>query len=298
MANLRDVRLRMRAVEQTLKVTKAMHLISTSKLRKGRRALEDTEPFFTRIQKSMIDIISRAGNVNNIYFGKKDYSDTGKKRTTAILVITSDKGLAGSFNAAVERKAIEAAKGAENPVIIPIGNIGYRYFAHSPYLMLENFSFQSRLPTVDDAEEVAEFVVSQFQWGVFDEVKVVYTHMYNTIKLVPEVRHLLPLREDLFKQDLSTYDRAERKPRNFEYIPSRHEVFEALVPFYVKGQIFGCLVESFASEQSARMTAMDEASKNAQDLLDKLQLSYNRVRQAGITQEMTEIVGGSSALAD
>ncbi|MDR2176568.1 MAG: ATP synthase F1 subunit gamma [Treponema sp.] len=295
MANLRDVRLRMRAIEQTLQVTKAMNLISTAKLRKGRRVLEDTEPFFRRIQKSMYDILAGAETMESEYLGKKKPGERGR---VAVLVLTSDKGLAGGYNANVFKAVNELCAQHANPILILIGAIGYRYFIHSPYLILENFSFRSRLPEVENAKEIADYIISQYLWGMLNEVYVVYTHMYSTIKLLPAVRRVLPLDAEEIQRELAQFESQKRTELRFEYLPSEEAVFNSLVPLYIKGVIYGALVESYASEQSARMAAMDEASKNAEDMLAVLQLHYNRARQTSITQEMTEIISGSQALGE
>jgi F-type H+-transporting ATPase subunit gamma len=283
----------MRAVSQTLQVTKAMNLISTAKLRKGRRILEDTEPFFTRIQKSMYDILSGAGRVDSDFF---DRHGRGAAYHTAVIVITSDKGLAGGYNANVCRQAGNLCSRVKNPLLVLIGSIGYRYFINSPYLILENFSFRSRIPEMENAREIAEYVISQYLCGMFDEVHVVYTHMYSTIKLLPSERQILPLDTETMQSELAKAGGQKREELHFEFLPSKKDVFDALVPLYIRGIIYGSLVEAYVSEQSARMSAMDEASKSAEDMLASLQLNYNRARQAGITQEMSEIVGGSAAL--
>jgi F-type H+-transporting ATPase subunit gamma len=295
MANLRDVHLRMRAIRQTLQVTRAMNLISTAKLRKGRRVLEDTEPYFNRVQKSMFDILSGAGRVRSVFFRE---ADSAKFSRTAIIVVTSDKGLAGGYNANVFRQVNDLCGRVKNPLLILIGAIGYRYFIHSPHIILENFSFHSQLPTVEHAGEIAEYIVSQYLWGMFDEVHIVYTHMYSTIRLLPTERQILPLNTEKIQSELSKTGGDRRVELKFEFLPSGEEVFDALVPLYVKGVIYGSMIEAYASEQSARMAAMDEASKSAEDMLAALQISYNRARQAGITQEVSEIVGGSAALSD
>ena len=295
MANLRDVRLRMRAIRQTLQVTKAMNLISTAKLRKGRRMLEDTEPYFTRIQKSMFDILSGAGRPDSRFLRKPDPE---KPSRTAVVAITSDKGLAGGYNANIFRQVNDLCSRVKNPVLILIGTIGYRYFVHSPHVILENFSFRSQIPTVGNARDIAEYVISQYFQDVFNEVHIVYTHMYSAIKLLPDELQILPLNTEKIQTKLSGMGNVERVGLHFEYIPSEAALFDALVPMYINGIIYSCMVEAYASEQSARMTAMDEASKSAEEMLADLQISYNRARQAGITQEMSEIVGGSTALAD
>ena len=307
MQNLRDVRLRMRAIRQTLQVTKAMNLISTAKLRKGRRLLEDTEPFFVRIQKSMFDILSGAGNMGSDFISGTVRSyrnpdiatsvspDTKNEQRSAVVVVTSDKGLAGGYNANIIRQVNQLCAGLNKPLLILTGSIGYRYFINSPYMILENFSFKSRLPELDEAGEIADYIISQYLWGMFNEVYIVYTHMYSSIKLLPTVRQILPLDKKKMQEEFSSIGE-QRVELQFEYLPSREEVFDALIPFYVKGIIYGSLVESYVSEQSSRMAAMDEASKNAEEMLNTLQINYNRARQAGITQEMSEIIGGSAAL--
>jgi F-type H+-transporting ATPase subunit gamma len=297
MANLRDVRLRMRAIRQTLQVTKAMNLISTAKLRKGRRILEDTEPFFNRIQRSMYDILTGADHVHSQYFSRPAKND---KPRSAVVAITSDRGLAGGYNANIFRAVNKLCSELANPVLVVTGAVGYRYFLHSPYVILENFSFKSRMPDLADAKEIADYLISQYQWGVFDEVYIVYTYMYSTIKLVPETQRILPLSAEKMREQSSGLHQelGKKEKTHFEYLPSAQDVFESLVPFYIKGIVYGALVEGYVSEQSARMAAMDEASKSAEDMLASLQIHYNRVRQASITQEVTEIISGSAALGE
>jgi F-type H+-transporting ATPase subunit gamma len=281
----------MKAIRQTLQVTKAMNLISTSKLRKGRRTLEDTEPYFERIRKSMYDIVSCARLSDNEFFGRKKISQSG------VVVISSDKGLAGGYNANVFRQVQSLCKELNKPLLITIGNMAQRYFARESYPILESFSFKSQQPALGDAAEITDYLISQYDWGIFDQVHLVYTHMYSAIKLQPTVIQVLPLSAEKMQEEISSGGGEKRVELQFEFIPSEEEVFDALVPLYIKGIIYGALIESYTSEQNARMSAMDEASKNAEDMLSKLRIYYNRVRQASITQEMTEIIGGSSALS-
>ncbi|MDR2729356.1 MAG: ATP synthase F1 subunit gamma [Treponema sp.] len=296
MANLRDVRLRMKVIEQTLKVTKAMQLISTSKLRKGRKMLADTVPYFNRIQKSMFDILSSEENIESGFFKKHEAS---KSSLTAIIVITSDKGLAGGYNANVYHHVNELCAKVQNPVLILIGGaVAYRYFVHSPYIVLENFTFHPQIPALEHAGEVTEYAVSQYLWGTFNSIHIVYTHMFNAVKLLPTGYQIIPLVKEKIQNDIFKTGGEKRVDLKFEFIPSTGAVFDTLVPQYIKGVIYGAMVESYASEQSSRMAAMDKASKSAQDMLASLRISYNRARQAGITQEMSEITGGSTALAD
>jgi len=308
MANLRDVRLRMKAIRQTLQVTRAMNLISTAKLRKGRRLLSDVEPYFTRIEKSMYDILSGAEIGGNKFLlnpadmvkltahPAKKTAEKSEPRS-AIIAITSDKGLAGGYNANIFRQVNDLAGKVANPVLILIGEIGHRYFAHTRLVIRESFSFKSKQPDLEGAKEIAEYIISQYLRGIFGEVYIVYTHMYSSIKLLPREQQLLPLDADRMQEEFIR--KGQRRVKlQFEYWPSVTEVFDRLVPLYIKGIIFGSLMEAYASEHSARMTAMDEASKNAEDMLSKLQIHYNRIRQAGITQEISEIIGGAAALSN
>jgi len=292
-ASLRDLRTRMRAVRQTLQVTKAMNLISTSKLRRGRRMLEDTEPYFTRIQKSMFDILSYAEKHDSNFFRGSKLENS----RTAIIVIASDKGLAGAYNANVFRYVSDLCEKIENPALLLVGAVGHRHYAHTSDVILERFSFHSRLPSMEDAEKVSEYVISQYLCGAFDEVHVVYTHMYNAVKILPAEKQVLPLDTAKIQSELSGMGNLDRVKLHFEFIPSEREVFDALIPRYVKGIIYGSMVEAYASEHSARMTAMNQASKSAEEMLAGLRIIYNHVRQTNITQEMAEIIGGSSALA-
>jgi len=276
-----------------------MKLISTAKLRKGRRILEDTEPYFNRLQKSMFDILSGLRMERSKYLSAPGMPNPNRSDSsrTAVIAITSDKGLAGGYNANVFRKVNEICATVKNPVLILIGAIGYRYFIHSPWLILENYSFRSRLPDMEDAKEIAEYIISQYLWGMFDEVHIVYTHMYSSIKLLPREQQLLPLNKEKMQEEFEKSGQ-KRTELRFEYWPSKTEVFNHLVPLYVKGIIYGSLVEAYGSEHSARMSAMDDACKNAEEMLSSLKIYYNRVRQASITQEMTEIVGGAAALGN
>jgi F-type H+-transporting ATPase subunit gamma len=323
MPSLRDVRIRIRTIKQTLQVTKAMNLISTSKLRKGRQVLANTTPYFDRIQRTMTDILSGAGKVDSPYFKRSE-------GPTAIVAVTSDKGLAGGYNANIYHYVLDLCAQVKDPVLIVVGQVGLRYFQSCPYKVLHSFTFNAKLPCMDDAQEVAEFITGQFTSGAFSEARIVYTHMFNVVKHKPVERLLLPLDRDemramRYAAAEATIEHIEHKEggkakakttagadsvpgalpaepppavnETFEYVPEEVVVFDALAPQYVAGLIYGSLIEGYTSEQAERMTAMDQSSRNAEDMLADLQVFYNRARQANITQEITEIVSGSAALS-
>jgi F-type H+-transporting ATPase subunit gamma len=288
MANMRDIRLRMKSIRQTLQITNAMKLISTSKLRRAKMQLEQTEPYFNKIRETMGDIVRRSQDLQYRYFDKRLAKP---ERHKAYLVITGDKGLAGGYNHNIIKLTEESCPSDGTGFLLLIGNIGKRYFLRRSYPILESFHFSTSVPTVYEAKEISDYVLEQFDSGAIDEFHIVFTRMYSSVKLVPEVLKVLPLELGDFAPP--TGKLAET---TIAYIPSPEAVLDSLVPKYLSGVVYGAMVESFASEQSARMTAMDSASKNAQEMLEVLQLTYNRARQTAITQEVTEIVAGAMAL--
>jgi len=289
METMRDIRNRMKSVRQTLQVTGAMKLISTSKLRKARRRLEDTLPFFDGISEAMRDIIGHSERHGQKWF---DARPDKKERRVATLVITADKGLAGGYNNSIIRFVEESCPSGS--FLLPIGMVGKRHFMEKDYILVEDFAVSTKEPTVYEAKEVAAFAASQFIAGQIDEFQVIYTRMRSIVKLEPTMLTLLPL--DVEKIIGGTKAVADNE--TYRYEPSEEGLFDALVPQYLKGIVYGALVSAFASEQAARMTAMDAATKNADEMLGRLGLRYNRARQAAITSEVSEIVAGAAALED
>ena len=288
METMRDIRNRMKSVRQTLQVTGAMKLISTSKLRKARRRLEETMPYFQGIADAMRDIISHSEESARKWF---DDRPEKKARRSATVVVTSDKGLAGGYNHNVIRFVEESCP--PGSVLLPIGNVGKRYFMEKDYVLFEDFA-TSKEPSVYEAKDVSAFAVSQFLSEKIDEFSIVYTDMKSVVQLEPAMEKLLPLDRSI----LDAPGRARPDNEEYRYLPDVEGLFDALVPHYLKGVIYGSLVDAFASEQAARMTAMDAATKNAEEMLGRLGLRYNRARQAAITSEVSEIVAGAAALED
>jgi F-type H+-transporting ATPase subunit gamma len=281
----------MRSVSQTLKVTEAMRLISTSRLRKARKALSESVPYFKRIRLLMEDITEKCGPDTGIYF---DPRLDKPNRKTALLVITGDRGMAGGFHHKVISLAESLCAQAANPYLLMAGSLGTRYFLHTQIPILEDFKSKSEIPSLDIARRISYFVQGQYRKGLIDEFHIVYTKMHSVVKILPESLKLLPLDRAQFEKDRG--ELADKTRVSYSYEPSYATILESLVPEYVEGVIYATLVESYASEQSSRMTAMDSASKNAREMLDKLSLKYNRARQAIITAEVSEIVSGAAAL--
>ena len=289
METMRDIRNRMKSVHQSLQVTSAMKLISTAKLRKARRRLDETLPYFEAVRGAIREIEVYAGGNGEKWFDRRERKED---RRVATLVITADKGLAGGYNHSLIRFAEEHCP--RGSILLLLGAVGKRYFIEKDYRLMEDFAVSTKEPTFYEASEIAAFAASQFISGGIDDFRVIFTRMHSTVKLEPEMITLLPL--DV--ETISAPGRRSLEDTVYSYEPDEESLFDVLVPHYLKGIVYGALVQAFASEQAARMTAMDSASKNADDMLDRLQLVYDRARQAAITSEVSEIVAGAAALED
>ena len=293
MAGIKEIRTRIDSVEQTLKITNAMYLISSSKLRKARQQLNNVQPYFLKITSTISDILHLSDEIEHIYFDKR--ADVAEHKV-GFIVITGDKGLAGAYNHNVLRLAEECLSKAAHPTLFLIGQMGRSYFAERDIPIDGEFMYTAQDPTISRARDIADTFIRLFRERELDEVYVVYTEMVTPMRLEPRVQKLLPLDADAFPWEPRPNETGPYR-QTVTYVPSADQVLYHLAPGYVKGALFGALVESFCSEQNARMTAMDSSTNNAREMLKELSLRYNRARQAAITQEITEIVGGSQGQA-
>lgn len=283
MANAREIKLRIRGVEGTKKITKAMKLIAASKLKKAREMHERTLPFFKHIQDVMIDIMQSTPEMKLIYFDKRENKPNRKK---AYIVISSDSGLNGGYNTNVIKEATKIID-KENSVVFPIGNVVKNYMLKNGYNVVTENGSSSYSVTTITAADIAKHMVKLFKNGEIDELILVYTEMESVMSLVPHTIKLLPLEIRDFKV------KEDKTVAVLEFEPTPEKVFERLTNQYVKGVLYGGMVESFVSEHFARMNAMDSATTNAEKVSKKLNLDYNRARQQAITQEISEIIGGA-----
>lgn len=289
MANMREIRNRMKSIEDTMKITNAMYLISSSKLKKARKTLDATLPYFETLQRTIKDILVHTPAIDNSYFdGRKQIKSEEKRR--GYIVVTADKGMAGAYNHNVIKMAQEQLDKGKNNTLFLIGQMGRQYFTRKEVMIDCEFLYTAQNPTMFRAREIAETITGLFKEKKLDEVYIIYTKMITTMKAEPEMIQILPLqREDFNESDNEKY-------HHFAvYCPSPKIVLNRLVPNYVKGLVYGALVEAFSSEQNARMIAMEGASTSAKEIIKNLSLLYNRARQAAITQEITEIVSGAKA---
>ncbi len=290
MASMRDIKRRRSSIQGTQQITKAMKLVSTVKLQRARANAEKSHSFFDRMYTTMCSILSRVGETDQKYLKG---NDSPRK---AVVVITSNRGLAGGYNSNVVRLITQNPDFSKDDLdLYTIGNKGYEAFHRHGYNVVRNLPDIIEAPTYEDASGLAKILLESFLNGEIGEIYVAYTFFKNTVSHVPTLTKLLPL--EMAPDDGASHEDEKGKAEavmNFE--PGDEEVLDLLIPKYIGGQLHGALIEAIASENGARMQAMDNATNNAEDMITDLTLKYNRARQGSITQELTEIIAGSEAL--
>jgi F-type H+-transporting ATPase subunit gamma len=293
MESIKEIRSRITSVQKTMKITNAMYLMASSKMKRAMKRLAASEPYFEKLQETITDILIHTHISNIRYFPDEKPADPEKIKRCYVC-ITSDRGLAGAYNLNVIKLTEEQLKMSKNNILMFIGYAGHNYFKKRVQLaeIDSEYCFAAVEPMLYRARTITERIVSQFCSGNIDEAYVVYTKMQNALAAQAELIRLLPMSRDMFP---STSNANQNDANQYEelYDPSPEVVLDQIVPNYVKGIIYGAMIEAYAAEQNARMTAMKNATDNAKELVDKLTLQYNRVRQAAITTELAEIVGGA-----
>lgn len=291
MANAREILSRMKSVQDTRKITNAMYLISSTKLKKSKKLLEETEPYFYSLQDLIRRILRHMPDVEHFYFNpRKEIKE--EDRVKGLIVITGDKGLAGAYNHNVLKMAQEWMEQSKNHRLYVVGELGRHYFEARHIQVEEQFHYTVQNPTMHRARLISSTILEDYEEGRLDEVWIIYTQMINSMQMEAEMTELLPLKREDFSNIVIPADIIQEE---IQMVPSPSAVMDHVVPNYVTGFIFGALVESFCSEQNARMMAMQSASDNANAILNDLSIEYNRVRQAAITQEITEVISGAKA---
>ncbi len=288
MAGLREIKSRMKSIEDTRTITSAMYMISSTKMRKAKQTLDATEPYFYTLQSTVERIIRHLPDMEHIYFEKRN-----EKRTKiGLLVITDDKGLAGAYNHNILKMAQSYLDNKENQVeLFVVGELGRHYFLAKRIPIQESFRYTVQSPTFNRARWISGNIMEKYLTGEIDELHVLYTRMENSMQSVPEDKLLLPLLRPSSKEiPMDVYR------EDFKLAPSAKEAVDTIIPNYITGFIYGALVQAFYTVHHARMIAMEAASKNADELLQELRILYNRARQAEITQEITEVSSGAKAL--
>jgi len=277
--SMKDIKLRIKSVESTMQITKAMELVASSKMRRAKERVEHSRPYFETLYESLTKIAAADPRARNPYLRRDDI------KRTLLVVIAGDRGLAGGYNANVFKQA----DAAEGPVtVLPIGKRSAEYFAHHGAGLFTPEVLMAADVSVSECFTLSHQITEGFLKGEYDAVKLCYTRFDSMMTQTAITLEVLPL-----TIEPTEAQKAEARRSQILYKPSSEEVFGAIIPEYVAGVLYGAVCESVASELAARRTAMDAATKNAGEMIEHLNLYYNRARQAAITQEITEIVAGA-----
>ena len=281
---------RIESIQDTMKITNAMYLISSSKLRKARQNYQNVLPYFTRMRDTISRVVPHLPDEPvHPFFHEREKEDPIR----AYVVLTADKGMAGAYNQNLLKFLKEQCGSDPNARFYVIGQTGYRALLHKDPRLVEEFHYGATAPTLQRARDITVDAIDDFKSGKLDEIYLIYTKIQNALTSEPVMERLLPLD----REHLKPAPKGLGDPRGeVEMFPDAKTVFEQTAPIYMHGMIFGAMTESFCAEQSARMTAMDSATKSAKDMIHDLELEYNRSRQGSITQEITEIIGGAAAV--
>ncbi|NBI10769.1 ATP synthase F1 subunit gamma [Colidextribacter sp. OB.20] len=290
MAGTKEIKAHIESVRETKKITNAMYLIASTKLRRARQELDNTRPYFQALQGEIKRIFRTVSDVESPYFYPVG-DDSPLKGTYGCLVITADKGLAGAYNQNAIRQAQQLLKEHPDTKLFVVGEYGRRFFDSRGIPIEHSFLYTAQNPTMARAREISALLLDRFHRGELREIYVVYTDMANAMTFEARTARVMPFHRSFFLT--APGERAVTEP--FEFVPDVQAVLDSMMPSYVSGFIYSALIDSFCCEQNARMTAMDSANRNAENLLGDLSLEYNRVRQAAITQEITEVSAGARA---
>ena len=285
-----EIKARIASVSDTKKVTDAMYMISSVKMNRARREVENTAPYFSALKQEIGELFHHIPETSNRYFKVPDPA-SGAQPRLGVLLVTSDKGLAGGYNQNAISACEEILSGRPAASLCIVGEYGRQYFASKGTPFNEDFRYSAELPTVWKARRICADLLESFDSGEVDEIIMVHTDYENGREGVCGKSVLLPLKRSLFAVPT---DAGEQQKT--EFLPDPDTVLSGIIPSYLTGYIYSALVDSYCSEQQARMTAMSAAGRNAEEMLRELRLRYNRVRQAAITREMTEITSGARAL--
>ena len=284
MASMRDIKRRKESIQSTEQITKAMKLVSTVKLQKAKTRAEHSKPFFDMMYDTVRTMLAKSGNVNHRFL------NAGNSPKKGVIVITANRGLAGGYNSNVIKLITKGNIPKEDIVIYNIGRKGKEAFTRNGYAIAGDYSDVIESPMYSDAMRISEKVLKAFTDDEIGEIYLAYTGFKNTVVHVPTLIKLLPVDKNMGKDSgLDTI--------LMNYEPDEEEALDVIIPKYVTSLIYGALIESVASENGARMQAMDNATSNADEMISDLALKYNRARQSSITQELTEIIAGASAIS-
>lgn len=284
MASMRDIKRRRSSIASTQQITKAMKLVSTVKLQKTKARAERSKPYFDKMYDTVTSMLAKSGTIEHPYLKPQD---SPKK---AVILITSNRGLAGGYNSNVIKAVTGSELDQKNIILYSVGHKGREQLLRKGYQEAKDYSEVIENPVFQDAQEICRDVLSAYASGEVGEIYLAYTYFKNTVVHEPKLLKLLPV--EINEADVE----AAKANMMMNFEPEAEEALDVIIPKYMTSIIYGALVESVASENGARMQAMDSATSNAEEMISKLTLQYNRARQGSITQELTEIIAGAEAL--
>ena len=287
MASMRDIKRRRTSITSTQQITKAMKLVSTVKLQKAKAHAENTTPYFNYMYNTVCSMLAKTKNINHPYL------HAGKEGKKGVIVISSNRGLAGGYNSNVVKLIRDdEVLTQNNSQLYCIGRKAMEGLTHRGYSIAMDESDVMEAPTYDDASRICKTLLEAYAAGEISEIYLAYTHFKNTVVHEPKLLKLLPV--ELSEEEIAASGDSNVL-MNFE--PNPEEAIDMIIPKYVTSLVYGALIEAVASENGARMQAMDSATSNAEEMIENLTLSYNRARQGSITQELTEIIAGAEAIS-
>lgn len=285
MASMRDIQRRKNSIQSTGQITKAMKLVSTVKLQKARAKAEQARPYFEHMYNTVSSMLALSSDINHPYL------KAGESKKKAVIVVTSNRGLAGGYNSNIIKLITRGELKQEDLKIYSVGRKGKDYLERRGYEMAADYSDVINEPLYKDAQEIGNAVLTAFKNKEVGEIYLAYTSFKSTVSHQPKLIKLLPVEFD----QKEAAESGKSIPMNYE--PDEEEVLNIIIPKYICGLIYSALVEAVASENGARMQAMDSATSNAEEMIADLSLMYNRARQGSITQELTEIIAGAQAIS-
>ncbi len=289
MATMRDIKRRKASIESTEQITKAMKLVATVKLQKSRARAENSRLYFNMMYQVIQDMLKKSAGIEHKYL------KAGDSKKKAIVVITSNRGLAGGYNANIIRLVTGSGIAAEDAKIFAVGRKGRDGLLRKGYEITADYSEVINEPLFSDAAQITRELLEMFEKNEIGEIYLAYTSFKNTVSQIPTFMKLLPVDTEAVTAG-SDGKKTQQDLLLMNYAPDETEVLDAIIPQYMSSLIYGAFLEAVASENGARMTAMDSATNNAEEMIAKLSLQYNRARQGSITQELTEIIAGANAI--
>lgn len=290
MASMRDIKRRKESIQSTGQITKAMKLVSTVKLQKAKTRAENSKPYFDHMYRAVFTMLRKSANMSHPFL------TAGDSKKKAIIVISSNRGLAGGYNQNIVKMVLSSGIAKEDAKIYAVGRKAKDILARRGYEIAKDYSEVMNGPMYRDAMEIGEDVLKAFSDNEVGEIYLAYTVFKNTVSQIPTFIKLLPVDTSSMDEDDSQEKDPNERLTLMNYEPEAEEALGLIIPKYINSLIYGALVQAIASENGARMQAMDSATSNAEDMISDLSLKYNRARQSSITQELTEIIAGANAI--